>query len=43
LNNEKFVQNAKPEIVQAEREKLEEFKPTLENFEAALARIQALK
>jgi valyl-tRNA synthetase len=43
LNNEKFVQNAKPEIVQAEREKLEEFKPTLENLEAALARIQALK
>ncbi|WP_018688047.1 valine--tRNA ligase [Ahrensia kielensis] len=42
LNNEKFVQNAKPEVVQAEREKLAEFKPTLENLEAALARVKAL-
>ncbi|KAG1668254.1 Valine--tRNA ligase [Nymphon striatum] len=42
LNNERFVQNAKPEIVAAEREKLKEFQPTIENLEAALARIKAL-
>ncbi len=42
LNNEKFVANAKPEIVQAERDKLAEFQPTIEKLEAALARIKAL-
>ncbi len=42
LNNEKFVANAKPEIVQAERDKLEEFKPTIDKLQAALARIKAL-
>ena len=42
LNNEKFVANAKPEIVRAEREKFEEFKPTIEKLEAALERIRSL-
>lgn len=42
LNNEKFIANAKPEIVAAEREKFEEFGPTIEKLEAALARINSL-
>lgn len=42
LNNEKFIANAKPEIVRAEREKFEEFKPTIEKLEAALERIRSL-
>ncbi|WP_424992236.1 valine--tRNA ligase [Oceaniradius stylonematis] len=39
LANEKFVANAKPELVEAERDKLAEAKPALEKLEAALARI----
>ncbi|WP_375567356.1 valine--tRNA ligase [Oceaniradius stylonematis] len=39
LANEKFVANAKPEVVEAERDKLAEAKPALEKLEAALARI----
>ncbi|MCR9122669.1 MAG: valine--tRNA ligase [Phyllobacteriaceae bacterium] len=39
LANEKFVANAKPEVVQAERDKLAEAVPALEKLEAALARI----
>ena len=42
LNNEKFIANAKPEIVAAEREKFEEFKPTIAKLEAALERIESL-
>jgi len=39
LANEKFVANAKPEVVQAERDKLAEAVPALEKLQAAHARI----
>ncbi|QBK30547.1 valine--tRNA ligase [Roseitalea porphyridii] len=39
LANDKFVANAKPEVVQAERDKLAEAVPALEKLQAAHARI----
>ena len=42
LSNAKFVQNAKPEVVQAERDKLDELKPGFEKLEAALERVKSL-
>jgi len=39
LANEKFVANARPEVVQAERDKLAEAVPALAKLEAALSRI----
>ena len=39
LGNEKFVANAKPEVVEAEREKLAELTRQLASLEAALARL----
>ncbi len=41
LSNEKFVANAKPEIVEAEREKLAEAEEAVGKLEAALARVKA--
>jgi valyl-tRNA synthetase len=42
LGNEKFVANAKPEVVAAEREKLEEALPARDSLKAALARIEQI-
>ncbi|MEM1375789.1 MAG: valine--tRNA ligase [Pseudomonadota bacterium] len=42
LANEKFVANARPEIVAAEREKLDAVKPVLQKLESALERVKAL-
>jgi len=42
LANDKFVANAKPDVVQAERDKLAEAAPALEKLEAALARIAGI-
>jgi valyl-tRNA synthetase len=39
LSNEKFVANAPEEIVAAEREKLEEYRATVERLETALSRV----
>jgi valyl-tRNA synthetase len=39
LSNEKFVANAKPELVEAEREKLAELTQQLASLDAALARL----
>ncbi|MEO0543986.1 MAG: valine--tRNA ligase [Pseudomonadota bacterium] len=39
LDNPKFVANAKPDVVQAERERLAEAEPNVEKIETALARI----
>ncbi|MEO1747180.1 MAG: valine--tRNA ligase, partial [Pseudomonadota bacterium] len=39
LDNPKFVANAKPEVVQAERERLDDAQPVVEKLEAALERI----
>ncbi len=41
LGNEKFVANAKPEVVEAEREKLEEAQAASAKLENALARVRA--
>ena len=42
LGNEKFVANAKPEVVASEREKLEEALPARDSLKAALTRISAI-
>lgn len=42
LANEKFIANAKPQVVAAEREKLAEAEPALERLQAALARIEVI-
>ncbi|WP_306118329.1 MULTISPECIES: valine--tRNA ligase [unclassified Roseitalea] len=42
LGNDKFVANARAEVVQAERDKLAEMQPSLERLQAALARIESL-
>jgi valyl-tRNA synthetase len=39
LSNEKFVENAKPELVEAEREKLAELEGQKESLLVALSRI----
>ncbi|MEL6819899.1 MAG: valine--tRNA ligase [Pseudomonadota bacterium] len=39
LDNPKFVENAKPEVVQAERERLADTQPAIKKLEAALSRI----
>jgi valyl-tRNA synthetase len=39
LSNEKFVANANPEVVEAERERLAEFKGQLESLKVALSRV----
>ncbi len=40
LSNERFVQNAAPEIVEGEREKLVEFQTTQEKLSVALSRVR---
>ncbi|MGB7431392.1 MAG: valine--tRNA ligase [Ahrensia sp.] len=42
LNNEKFVANANPDVVAAERAKLDELLPQLESLKQALVRVNAL-
>ncbi|MGV3552678.1 valine--tRNA ligase [Rhizobium sp.] len=42
LGNEKFVANAKPELVEAEREKLAELTQQLASLDAALARLSEI-
>ncbi len=40
LSNEKFVANAKPEIVEAERERLAELQASAEKIETAIRRVR---